>query len=294
MAADGQYQPHDWGNMEGEELIALRWNNHISSLSQLLYSLREEETLVDATLACEGRLFPAHKFVLSMCSDYFKEMFSSNPCKHPIVFLKDVRCEDMEALLDFMYRGVVHIPKEALNSLLKTAEGLQIRGLGLFAKETGEGNLSHTPDDSRIMEPSVLMSPDRKRPYVMDHSDGFTFTDGEVDAEGTLHTPIKRKYDRYDGPPAPTPELPMVDDDTLDLGGGINIPTEDYFKLRRNNPNRYINDLLRYFFPMEVLINSSLTGTECFANKNKDRVNPVIKNQLDPNIIKVITIQHLK
>lgn len=43
-----------------------------------------QENLIDATLACDGRLFPAHKFVLSMCSEYFKEMFTTNPCKHPI------------------------------------------------------------------------------------------------------------------------------------------------------------------------------------------------------------------
>lgn len=43
------------------------------------------------------------------------------------MFMKDVKSEDMEALLDFMYRGVVHIPQESLSGLLKTAEGLQVR-----------------------------------------------------------------------------------------------------------------------------------------------------------------------
>lgn len=42
------------------------------------------------------------------------------------VYMKDVRSEDMEALLDFMYRGVVHLPQESLTGLLKTAEGLQV------------------------------------------------------------------------------------------------------------------------------------------------------------------------
>lgn len=63
-----------------------------------------QEAYVDVSLACAGRLYPAHKFVLSTCSDYFKEMFSKNPCKHPIVFMKDVSTKDMEALLDFMYK----------------------------------------------------------------------------------------------------------------------------------------------------------------------------------------------
>ena len=41
--------------------------------------------------------------------------------------MKDVRNEDMESLLDFMYRGVVHIPQDSLSGLLKTAEGLQVK-----------------------------------------------------------------------------------------------------------------------------------------------------------------------
>ncbi|MCL4122819.1 UNVERIFIED_CONTAM: hypothetical protein GTU68_012592, partial [Idotea baltica] len=60
----------------------------------------------------------------------------------------------------------------------------------------------------------------------------------------------------------------------------------DYFRFRRTNANRYINDLLRYFFPLEVLASSSLTGGECFANKERG---PSNKNQLDPVLIRVIT-----
>lgn len=75
----------------------------------------------------------------------------------------------------------------------------------------------------------------------------------------------------------------------LDLGGGVTINASDYFKFRRTNANRYINDLLRYFFPLEVLASSSLTGGECFANKDKG---PSNKNQLDPCIIRVITRKH--
>ena len=38
----------------------------------------------------------------------------------------------MEALLDFVYHGVVHIPQDNLTSLLKTAEGLQVKNHALF------------------------------------------------------------------------------------------------------------------------------------------------------------------
>ncbi|XP_068232847.1 zinc finger and BTB domain-containing protein 24-like isoform X3 [Palaemon carinicauda] len=114
-----------------EGYLALRWNNHNTIFTKILTLLREQESYVDVSLACSGRLYSAHKFVLSTCSDYFKEMFNKNPCKHPIVFMKDVSCKDMEALLDFMYKGEVHVPQSELGSLLRTAEGLQVKGLAV-------------------------------------------------------------------------------------------------------------------------------------------------------------------
>ncbi|KAA0201589.1 hypothetical protein HAZT_HAZT010417 [Hyalella azteca] len=244
-------------------------------------------------------------------------MFTSNPCKHPIVFMKDVHCGDLEALLDFMYRGVVHIQKTALSSLLKTAEGLQIRGLGLFAQEAVQqidsGITATQPGEERLsltsLEPSVFLSPDRKRAYdsinttvssdhdasgslgnfseadLDDHSMGASVNHSTQSASSqSMHKkPLHRMIDH---PPASVPELPKISDDQLDIGYGISIPAADYLKLRRTNANRYINDLLRYFFTLEVLAMSSLTGGECFANRGKTQGN---KNQLDPNIIRVIT-----
>lgn len=55
--------------------------------------------------------------------------FQANPCQHPIVILRDVREQDMEALLRFMYNGEVHIGQEQLTDFLKTAQTLQVRGL---------------------------------------------------------------------------------------------------------------------------------------------------------------------
>lgn len=55
--------------------------------------------------------------------------FQANPCQHPIVILQDVREQDMEALLRFMYNGEVNIGQEQLPDFLKTAQTLQVRGL---------------------------------------------------------------------------------------------------------------------------------------------------------------------
>ena len=123
-------------NMSGEQQFSLCWDNFHKNMSYGMHSLLESEDLVDVTLAVEGKCLKAHKMVLSVCSPYFLELFQSNPCKHPIVFMRDVSYIAMSDLLTFMYQGEVQISQENLSAFIKTAEALQIKGL------TGENNVS--------------------------------------------------------------------------------------------------------------------------------------------------------
>lgn len=112
-----------------EQQYALKWNDFQSSILSSFRHLRDEEDFVDVTIACEARSFTAHKVVLSACSPYFRKLLKANPCEHPIVILRDVRSEDIESLLRFMYNGEVHIGQDQLSDFLKTAQLLQVRGL---------------------------------------------------------------------------------------------------------------------------------------------------------------------
>lgn len=114
--------------MDAERFL-LKWNNHQSNLVTVFDQLYEQEAFTDVTLACDGRSFAAHKVILSACSPYFQQLFLSNPCKHPIIFMRDVRAGDLDALLTFMYRGEINVHQQDLAPFLKTAESLQIKGL---------------------------------------------------------------------------------------------------------------------------------------------------------------------
>ncbi|XP_042233090.1 zinc finger and BTB domain-containing protein 7A-like isoform X4 [Homarus americanus] len=114
-----------------EGMLSLSWNNHRSTFCHMLSTLRDMERYTDVTVACEGKFYPAHKLVLSTCSDYFLKMFERTPCKHPIIVVKDVQCRDIEALLSYMYAGVVSVAQNDLAQLIKAAELLQIKGLAV-------------------------------------------------------------------------------------------------------------------------------------------------------------------
>ncbi|XP_064093085.1 longitudinals lacking protein, isoforms H/M/V-like isoform X43 [Macrobrachium nipponense] len=112
-------------------MLSLYWNNHKATFCHILATLREKERYTDATLACEGKFYPVHKLVLSTCSEYFELMFENTPCKHPIIVLKDIKPDELEALLSYMYAGVVSVAQNDLARLIKAAELLQIKGLAV-------------------------------------------------------------------------------------------------------------------------------------------------------------------
>lgn len=85
--------------------------------------------LTDVTLATETKQFKAHKLILSACSPYFRNLFISNPCKHPTVFFKDISEEQMKLLMEYMYKGKISVKQSELESVLRTASSLQIHGL---------------------------------------------------------------------------------------------------------------------------------------------------------------------
>lgn len=90
-----------------------------------------QELYTDVTIACDGKFYPAHKLVLSTCSDYFHKIFERTPCKHPVIVIKDVECKNMEALLNYMYAGVVNVSQNDLAQLIRAAELLEIKGLAV-------------------------------------------------------------------------------------------------------------------------------------------------------------------
>lgn len=110
--------------------FCLKWNNYQASLTNAFKSLLENEDFVDMTLSAGGKTLRAHKVVLSACSSYFKNLLKGiSHWQHPVLVLRDVPFIDLYTILEFIYMGEVNISQSDLQSFLKTAELLQIKGL---------------------------------------------------------------------------------------------------------------------------------------------------------------------
>ncbi|GLH11857.1 Probable transcription factor Ken [Gryllus bimaculatus] len=112
------------------EELALTWDDHHNTLVGVFRKLLETSTLVDCTIAAEGRYLRAHKIILSACSPYFEMLFSQENEKNPIVVLKDIKFQELQAMIDFIYSGKVKVPEDRLGDFVDAAESLQIKGLG--------------------------------------------------------------------------------------------------------------------------------------------------------------------
>lgn len=117
------------GSNGGSQHYSLRWNNHQAHVLSAFESMLQSEALLDCSLVCEDGGLKAHRVVLSACSPYFRKIFVENPCKHPVIVLKDIRSWEMQCIVDFMYRGETSVPEGQLTGLVRAAESLKVRGL---------------------------------------------------------------------------------------------------------------------------------------------------------------------
>lgn len=117
-------------NKMGNDQYCLRWNSYETNLLSTFEGLLDSEALSDVTLFCEGESFKAHRLVLAACSAHFSKLFSNSTLNGQlIVILEGTHHQDLQILLQFMYKGVAYLHQDRIESVLRTAEVLQVKGL---------------------------------------------------------------------------------------------------------------------------------------------------------------------
>jgi hypothetical protein len=111
--------------------FVLKWNEFHSNFTNSFSDLRDDEDLLDVTIAVdEENQLQAHKVILAASSSYFKGIFKRNTSRHPVLIMPaEVNIQDLASLLDFIYHGEVTVPNDALPNLLHLAKLLKIKGL---------------------------------------------------------------------------------------------------------------------------------------------------------------------
>ena len=116
--------------MESGRLLNLNWNNFVENLSEAVKEIKDDNDFHDVTLMTpDGNVTYANKFILSICSSFFKGIFKKTASAPLVVYLKGVSSINLENILNFIYYGEANVGEEDLSTFLETAKDLKIKGL---------------------------------------------------------------------------------------------------------------------------------------------------------------------
>ena len=108
----------------------LKWNAFEENIRNYFWKLKDDQRLVDVTLATDdGQHIQAHKVILSAGRHFFSDIFQKSNHTNMLVYLKGISSEKLEEVLDFIYNGEVSIGQEEIKVFIETGKELQVKGL---------------------------------------------------------------------------------------------------------------------------------------------------------------------
>jgi len=123
--------------LRGDQLFNLKWKNHQNHIMSVFDKILLTETFSDVSLVCVDletettQAIKAHKIILGASSPYFEMVFGEHPTSQPVVVVmpSEVKIEDLQHVLHFIYKGEVQVPQDQVQPVLRCARQLKIKGL---------------------------------------------------------------------------------------------------------------------------------------------------------------------
>ena len=139
------------------EKFCLKWEDFQKNLTVSFSDLRDDTDFCDVTLVSEGNHhIKAHKVILTASSPFFMEVLRSNKHSNPLIYMRGVKANDLDTIVDFLYHGEVNIYQEDLEDFLNLAEELKLKGLTDGGSSTTEGKYTREPDkENALTQPQL-------------------------------------------------------------------------------------------------------------------------------------------
>ena len=112
------------------EKLCLQWSDFKDNVNSAFGNLREDKDFSNVILACEdGQQVEAHKVILAASNPFFQKLVRQNKHRHPLIYMRRIKSDDLLAIVDFLYSGEANVYQENLDSFLTISEEVQLRGL---------------------------------------------------------------------------------------------------------------------------------------------------------------------
>ena len=150
--------------------MSIKWSDYQNTVLSAFKQLRDNSDLSDVTLVGDdGCQVQAHKIVLSSCSLFFGNMLNNSEKSQSFVYMRGVKENILNSLVDYIYHGETCIPEENLEEFLAFGIDMKLQGienidldrkepqefisLGNFkAKEENMDSVTDTKEEVKIKE----------------------------------------------------------------------------------------------------------------------------------------------
>ena len=101
--------------------------DHAAQLVNTFGDLFKNNVLTDVTLVCDDKIrIEAHRIVLCAGSTMFRDLLVDTAKQHPLLYLKGIKTEHLDPLLQYLYYGEATIPQNKINEFLSVSKDLEI------------------------------------------------------------------------------------------------------------------------------------------------------------------------
>ena len=115
------------------------WSSYPSYLHKAYKVVDVDKDLHDVTHVCDDGAVDAHKIILYSGSMFFRVMLNKSKHQHPLLFMKGLKINHLQNILDFIYYGQVSVAQENLKEFIDIAKEFEIQGLQSLPKKVMQG-----------------------------------------------------------------------------------------------------------------------------------------------------------
>ena len=117
----------------------LNWPKFTDHLQEMMHKMMKSEDFTDVILVCDDmKQIKTHMNILSACSPIFRNLLKNHiPHGHPVIYLRGIQYEDMDAILHFLYLGEAKVAPGRMNQFMLSAKSLEIKELCSLENEEG-------------------------------------------------------------------------------------------------------------------------------------------------------------
>ncbi|KAL3273942.1 hypothetical protein HHI36_015365 [Cryptolaemus montrouzieri] len=141
--------------MRPDDLVQVFADKYLENISDAFRTLYTEEQLSDVTIHCKEGSVKAHKLILAASSPYFCKVFRENRNEYPIIILHGITLTQLENLMDLLYRGIVDVPSNNLETITSLVREFEIKGVVVGERESDNVRLELNQNSQTVSPESA-------------------------------------------------------------------------------------------------------------------------------------------